>query len=189
MTSAGQIRTGHDEWVLANLRRSIEILGDLGSRHGLGHALYYYGSVSQDLGLEAPTDDLAEATEILAEVGDLPCSTRSGARSVRSLLDSGRLEDARTQLTVVASRLLLFDREVNAGIPANALRLALAEGDLSAAARFLGSVEQNRVGATVDEVARFHEEVERGLSQPERDSLIVEGAAADYRTVLNWIVT
>lgn len=189
MTSASQIGSGHDEWVLANLRRSIEILGDLGSRHGLGHALYYHGAVTQDLGLEVLTDDLADAAEILAEVGDLPCSTRSGARSIRSLFDAGRLEEARAQLTAVAHRLLLFDREVHAGIPAHALRLALAEGDLSAAARFLGSVEQNRLGASVDEVARFREEVEGGLSQPERDPLIAEGAAADYRTVLHWIVT
>ncbi|HWL49428.1 MAG TPA: hypothetical protein VNT92_06085, partial [Acidimicrobiia bacterium] len=87
----------------------------------------------------------------------------------------------------VAQRLLLFDREVHAGIPAQALRLALAEGDLSAAARFLGSVEQKRVGAGVDDMARFRGEVERGLSAPERDPLIAEGAGADYRTVLRWI--
>jgi hypothetical protein len=187
MTSAGHIGSGHDGWVLANLRQSIEILGDLGSRHGLGHALYYLGAVTQDLGLGAATDDLAEAAEILAEVGDLPCSARSGARSIRSLIDAGRLEEARAELTSVAQRLLLFDREVHAGIPAQALRLALAEGDLSAAARFLGSVEQKRVGAGVDDMARFREEVERGLSAPERDPLIAEGAGADYRTVLRWI--
>ena len=188
MTSAGHIGSGHDEWVLANLRQSIEILGDLGSRHGLGHALYYHGAVTQDLGLEPLTDDLAEAAEILAEVGDLPCSARSGARSIRSLIDEERLEEARAQLTSTAHRLLLFDREVQAGIPAQALRLAVAEGDLSRAARFLGAVERNRVGASVDQMARFREQVERGLSLPERDPLITEGAAADYRTVLQWIV-
>ena len=187
MTSASLIGSGHDEWVLANLRQSIEILGDLGSRHGLGHALYYYGAVSQDLGLEGRSDDLAEAAEILSEVGDLPCSARSGARSIRGLLDARRLEEARAQLTTVAHRLLLFDREVHAGIPAQALRLALAEGDLSSAARFLGSVEQKRVGASVDGLAQFRGQVEHGLSQPERDALIAEGAAADYRTVLQWI--
>jgi len=189
MTSASHIGSGHDGWVLANLRQSIDILGDLGSRHGLGHALYYLGAVTQDLGLGAATDDLAEAAEILAEVGDLPCSARSGARSIRSLIDAGRLEEARAELTSVAQRLLLFDREVHAGIPAQALRLALAEGDLSAAARFLGSVEQKRVGASVDDMARFREEVERGLSSPERDPLIAEGAAVDYRTVLHWIMS
>ena len=187
MTSAGHIGSGHDEWVLANLRQSIEILSDLGSRHGLGHALYYHGAVTQDLGLEASTDDLAEAAEILAEVGDLPCSARSGARAIRSHIDEGRLEAAKVELTSAAHRLLLFDREVQAGIPAQALRLALAEGDLSAAARFLGSVERNRVGASPDEMARFREEVEGGLHPPERDRLIAEGAAADYRTVLQWI--
>jgi hypothetical protein len=187
MTSAGHIGSGHDEWVLTNLRQSIEILGDLGSRHGLGHALYYHGAVTQDLGLEALTDDLAEASEILAEVGDLPCSARSGARSIRSHIDAGRLEEARNQLSSVAHRLLLFDREVQAGIPAQALRLSVAEGDLSAAARFLGSVERNRVGASVDEMAQFREEVERGLPPAERDPLISEGAATDYRTVLQWI--
>ncbi len=188
MTSAGHIGAGHDEWVLANLRRSIEILGDLGSRHGLGHALYYHGAVAQDLGLEDLTDDLAEASEILAEVGDLPCSARSGARSIRSLIHEGRLEDARAQLTSTAHRLLLFDREVQAGIPAQALRLAVADGDLSAGARFLGSVERNRVGVSLDEMARFRREVERGLPPPERDLLLAEGATADYRTVLQWIV-
>ena len=187
MTSAGHVGSGHDEWVLANLRQSIEILSDLGSRHGLGHALYYHGAVTQDLGLGASTDDLAEAAVILAEVGDLPCSARSGARAIRSHIDEGRLAAARVELTSAAHRLLLFDREVQAGIPAQALRLALAEGDLSAAARFLGSVERNRVGASPDEMARFREEVEGGLLPPERDGLIAEGAAADYRTVLQWI--
>ena len=187
MTSAAHIGSGHDEWVLANLRQSIEILSDLGSRHGLGHALYYHGAVTQDLGRETHTDDLAEAAEILAEVGDLPCSARSGARSIRSLIDEGRLDEARAQLTSTAHRLLLFDREVQAGIPAQALRLAVAEGDLIAAARFLGSVERNRVGASVDEMARFREGVERGLPPTERDPVIAEGAAADYRRVLQWI--
>ncbi|MGH3667401.1 MAG: hypothetical protein ACRDU7_03875, partial [Acidimicrobiia bacterium] len=141
----------------------------------------------QDLGLGASTNDLAEAAEILAEVGDLPCSARSGARAIRSHIDEGRLEAARVELRSAAHRLLLFDREVQAGIPAQALRLALAEGDLSAAARLLGSVERNRVGASPDEMARFREEVEGGLLPPERDRLIAEGAAADYRTVLHWI--
>lgn len=187
MTSTYLIGSGHDDWVLANLRSSIEILRDLGSRHGLGHALYYHGSVRQQLGLETPIDDLADAARILAEVGDLPCSTRSGARAIRGLLDSGRLDEAATQLGAAADRLLLFHREVHAGLPGLGVRLALARGDLTSAARLLGQVQENQVGATPSEIAGFRSEIESGLRQSEREVLFAEGAAADYRRVLHWI--
>jgi predicted ATPase/class 3 adenylate cyclase len=178
MTSTSLVGSGQDEWVLANLSRSIEILGDLGSRHGLGHALYYNGAASQDLGLETPLDDLADASRILAEVGDLPCSTRSAARSIRSLIEAGRLEEAKEQLIAAADRLLLFDREVHAGLPALALRVAATEGDLPAAARLRGHIEASGSAPLV---------ALDGLSGPDLKRLEAEGAAADYRRVLRWI--
>lgn len=187
MTSTSLVGTGQDEWVLGNLSRSIEIFGDLGSRHGLGHALYYHGAASQDLGGETPVDDLTDASRILAEVGDLPCSTRAAARSVRSLIGSGRPAEARDQLRAAADRLLLFDGEVHAGLPALFLRLALDDDDTTTAARFLGHVEQNRVGISKDSLASAKEKVQSGLPEAEMDRLLAEGAGAGYRRVLEWI--
>jgi hypothetical protein len=187
MTSTSLIGTGRDDWVLANLSRSIEMFGDLGSRHGLGHALYYHGAAGQDLGMETPIDDLTDASRILAEVGDLPCSTRSGARLIRSLIDQSRLEVAKDQLITTADRLLLFDSEVHAGIPALALRLAIEEGDMENAARFLGHVEQNRAGISKDALAAARARVESGLPEAELAALLADGASADYRRVLTWI--
>jgi hypothetical protein len=187
MTSTSLIGTGRDEWVLANLSRSIEIFGDLGSRHGLGHALYYHGAASQDLGIDTPIDDLADASRILAEVGDLPCSTRSGARLIRSLIDQGRLDEARDRLITAVDRLLLFESEVHAGFPALALRLAIESGDLDTAARLLGHVERNRAGISKEALADARAGVESGLPERERDRLLADGATADYRRVLSWI--
>jgi predicted ATPase/class 3 adenylate cyclase len=187
MTSTSLIGTGQDDWVLANLARSIEILGDLGSRHGLGHALYYHGAASQDLGMATPVDDLADASRILAEVGDLPCSTRSGARSMRILIDAGRREEAIEQLRAAAGRLLLFDGEVHAGLPALALRLSLDGGDMSGAARFLGHVEQDRVGISQEAVATARAKILLELPEADSDRLLAEGATAGYRRVLEWI--
>jgi predicted ATPase len=187
MTATSLLGTGQDEWVLANLSRSSEILGDLGSRHGLGHALYYHGGASQDLGLETPIADLVDASRILAELGDLPCSTRSAARAIRSLIETGRPEEAREQLIVAADRLLLFEGEVRAGLPALALRLALEDGDLEDAARFLGQVESDRVGISKDALADARARIESGLPKQDFDRLIAEGAGADHRRVLGWI--
>lgn len=187
MTATSLIGTGQDEWVLANLARSIEILGDLGSRHGLGHALYYHWGARQDLGLETSIDDLADASRILAEVGDLPCSTRSGARSIRSLLDAGRIDEAADQLRTVVDRLLLFDSEVHAGLPALALRLELATEDMPSAARFLGHVEQSPVGISKESAGDARARIESALPEDEQKRLFADGAAAGYRRVLEWI--
>jgi hypothetical protein len=188
MTSTSLIGKGQDEWVLENLSRSVEIFDGLGSRHGLGHALYYLGGARQDLGIAAPIDDLADASRILAEVGDLPCSTRSAARFIRGLIDEGRLEDAKSHLVVAAERLLLSEDETDAGrLPALGLRLALDEGDLTRAARLLGHVESIPVGISREALAEARAEVESGLPEGERDQLIAEGAEADYLRVLGWL--
>lgn len=187
MTASALIGTGQDEWVLANLARSIEILGDLGARHGLGHALYYHGAASQDLGLEAPVDDLVAASRILAEVGDLPCSTRSGARSVRSLVEAGRIDEATDQLTTIVDRLLLFDSEVHAGLPALALRLEMEDEDMESAARFLGHLERSPIGISRESLADARARLESSLPEDDRKRLLAEGAAAEYRHVLGWI--
>jgi predicted ATPase/class 3 adenylate cyclase len=187
MTSTSLIGTGKDDWVLANLSRSVEILADLGSRHGLGHALYYHGGAVQDLGKGTPIDDLRDASRILAEVGDLPCSTRSAARAIRSLIDQGRIEEAKDQLTVTADRLLLSDDEVHAGLPALALRLAIEEGDIETAARFLGHIEPNRFGISKEALGDARARVESALPDEDLKRLEAVGAAADYRRVLTWI--
>jgi hypothetical protein len=187
MTSTSLIGTGRDDWVLANLSRSIEIFAGLGSRHGLGHALYYHGGASQDLGQETPIEDLTDASRILAEVGDFPCSTRSAARAIRSLIDRGRLQEARGWLTVAADRLLLFNDEVHAGLPALALRLAIEDGDLEAAARFLGHLESNRLGISKVALADARAKVESALPEEDAKRLQAEGGTAEYRRVLAWI--
>jgi hypothetical protein len=187
MTSTSLLGNGEDDWVLANLSRSIEILGDLGSRHGLGHALYYHGGASQDLGRESPIEDLADASRILAQVGDLPCSTRAGARAVRSLIDQDRFDEAKGHLTTLADRLLLFDGEVHAGLPALALRLALEAGDLESAARYLGHIEKTHVSISKEAVDDALAKVGSGLPDADREQLFAEGAAADYRRALTWI--
>jgi hypothetical protein len=90
-------------------------------------------------------------------------------------------------LTLAAKRLLLFDDEVHAGLPALALRLDIEDGDLEAAARFLGHVEQNRSGISKDALADARARVESGLSEAEVAALLADGASADYRRVLTWI--
>jgi predicted ATPase len=188
MTSTSLIGSGQDEWVLDNLSRSVEIFDGLGSRHGLGHALYYFGGARQDLGIETPIDDLADASRILAEVGDLPCSTRSAARAIRGLIDEGRLEKAKSHLAVAAERLLVSDDQTHTGrLPALGLRLALAEGDLTGAALLLGHVERVPVGISKAALAEASAEVESDLPGAERARLMAEGAAADYRQVLGWL--
>lgn len=186
MGFAAYIDTDDSDWVLATLREGCETLRGPGFRHALGHTLFYLGSKMQDFGVGDGNEELREGSTMLAEVGDLPCSTWSAARLIRSLLDSGDSEEARRTLATAVDRLLVFERDVSSDLPALACRMAVAQGDLTTAARLLGHSEGHHDGKTAD-LGTCREAVEVGSSEDEVDRLVAEGAAADQTQVLGWM--
>lgn len=196
MGFAAYVDTDDSDWVLATLREGCEIQRGPGFRHGLGHTLFYLGSKMQDFGVGDGNEELGEGSNMLAEVGDLPCSTWSAARLIRSLLDSGEVGEARRSLATAVNRLLVYERDVSSDLPALACRMALAHGDLTAAARLLGHIQAHhevrgsgrgpRMGKTGD-IDTCREAIKESLSEDEVDRLVAEGAAANQAQVLGWM--
>jgi predicted ATPase/class 3 adenylate cyclase len=185
--AASSYLVGEDEgeWALSTLADSVELLRELGFKHGLGHSLFYFGARSQDFGRDDGLEELAEAATMLAEVGDVPCSTWSAARLIRALLDQARWEEARLHLNAAAERLLVFDREVDSDLVILACRASIAAGELDAAGRFLGHAESS--DSSDPELAECRVELEAGLDSSRLAALETEGAAADSAVVLRWI--
>ena len=129
---------------------------------------------------------LGEASAILAEIGDVPCSIWSGMRQVHQLLDQERVDEAGAALVAAAGRLASFDRPVDSDLVALACRWALATGDVSGAARLLGHADANGLGDD-EGLATCRTEIGDRLTAADVDRLTAEGAAADLRRVLGWI--
>ncbi len=175
-----------DDWVLEQLHRSVEMLEELDFRHGLGHSLFYLGVETQDRGVGDGIDDLARASQMLAELGDLPCSTWSAARLIRALLDSDELDEAGRYLAGSVGRLIDFEREIPSDLPALACRYAVARGDNITAARALGHHLAHHADSD-DEAARCLERLESILDVGELERRMAEGAATSPSEVLAWI--
>jgi predicted ATPase len=174
------------QWKVAMLRESVEVLRRLDFRHGLGHSLFYLGLALADEG--GGLAELGEASRMLAEVGDLPCSTWSAARLIRSLLDAGDLEMARRELVAVAGRLLSFDREVDAEIAGLACRLALSTGDIDGAAWFLGYAEAREHPSRSTDVDECRRRIESSFVAGEGELLFAAGAATGRTQMLERIL-
>jgi predicted ATPase/class 3 adenylate cyclase len=181
------IHDADDPWLTEMLDESVAIMGELDFRHGLGHALLYLGEAHRGRGDTQPAHvELAEAATILAEVGDLPCSTWSALQMIRGLIEHHRLQDAGRELAAVALRLLAFERELITEVASVACRLSLLAGDLRAAARFLGHARAFEPGAVAD-LAALDDPIAGGLAEAEFDRLLTEGAALGRRQMLEQI--
>ncbi len=186
MTIAGNVfRADSQELALATLGESVEILRELGFKHGLGHALFYYGARSQNTGTTNGLEELAEASTMLGELGDVPCATWSASRLIRGLLDRQQWEEARLHLSGAAERLLAFDREFDSDIVILACRASIATGDVDKAARFLGHAQFR--GPSDSELDECRALIESSLEVSMLRALEAEGAAADHAVVLRWI--
>lgn len=190
---AAMVRTGatylfgaiDEDSMIRMLRESVSTLRDLDFRHGLGHALFYLGVELQRAGSEHALDELAEASEMLADVGDVPCSTWAGELLIRRLVELGEHEEARRHLLSAARRLLAFDREVPADLVTPAIVVALADGDPAVAARLVGHAEARGADSPVDPT--IYEQLRAVLPQSELDERLREGADAGHRRVLEWM--
>ncbi len=187
MTSASYLVDDADpEWKVSMLKESVEVLRRLDFRHGLGHSLFYLGLAQADGG--GGLAELEEASRLLAEVGDLPCSTWSAARLIRSLLDAGDQEAASRELVAVARRLLSFERDVDAEIAGLACRLALQMEDAEEAARFLGHAEAHEHASRPSDVEECRRQIESSLPAGEIARLTTAGAAAGRGQIIERIL-
>ncbi|MFO7548569.1 MAG: adenylate/guanylate cyclase domain-containing protein [Acidimicrobiia bacterium] len=177
-----------EDWVIGRLREAATMLRDLDSRHGLGHALFYLGNRTRQSGRGKGLEELAEASLLLGEVGDVPCSTWSGVRLVEGLIDDGSFEDAARELAVIARRLLAFDREVESGVVVQACRLAAGRGEWPTAARLLGRLESGGAGGE-EGVATLRQEIAGALPEDELAGLSADGGAMSARQTLAEIAT
>jgi predicted ATPase/class 3 adenylate cyclase len=177
-----------EDWVIGRLREAAAMLRDLDSRHGLGHALFYLGNRTRQSGKGSGLEELAEASQLLGEVGDVPCSTWSGVRLVEGLIDDGSFDDAARELAVIARRLLAFDREVESGVVVQACRLATGSGEWPTAARLLGKLEAGAAGG-VEGIATLRQEIAGALREDELAGLSADGGAMSARQTLAEIAT
>lgn len=137
MVGASYIRDPEQAgWVRETLRRGVEALRDLGFRHGLGHALIYYGESLQDEPDGNGDALIHEGSELLAEVGDLPCSLRASTELVEHRITDGDLSEAKQLLASATRRAEVLDTGFDMSLSQLAARLATAEGDDHAAEQF-----------------------------------------------------
>jgi predicted ATPase/class 3 adenylate cyclase len=186
MVASSYLRDEQPDWALARLQDAVDVLRGLDFRHALGHALYYLGAKMQDTGIGDGVVELSEGSAMLAEVGDLPCSTWSSARLIRSMVLSGDLEKAAKTLEKAVDRLTVFEQDVSSDLPVLACRLAVAHGNLTIAARLVGHLAARRDEASGD-LNTCREAVEEGLAEAEVELFVAEGAAADWHQVLQWM--
>jgi len=128
-----------DPVALALLEQSVQILSELGFRHGQGHALIYWGGLTKDrLGSGVGESAVSEGAEILAGVGDIPCAVDASANLIEYLLENDRVEGALPRLDF-AVRQGRTSPERYLGRMANlACHGAVAKGDFVTAAIILG---------------------------------------------------
>lgn len=186
MAVASYVGKGSDDWTLGMLRDSVQMLRELDFRHGLGHSLFYLGAKMQETGIGTGSYELREGSALLAEIGDLPCSTWSAALLIRSLIASGDLEEAGEALVTAVDRLLAFERHVSSDLPALACRLATLRGDHAVAARLLGHIWAQEEQSTED-IDSCRVAVEEEIPKEERELLLAEGEAADEDRILEWM--
>jgi len=177
----------NDEWVLSHLRASMTQLRALGFRHSLGHALFYYGVRAQDMGVADGIEELGEASTILAEVGDIACSTWSGMRQVGALLDEGAVDVAGRRLATIADRLDSYEGDVPTDLATQACRWATDRKELRAAARFLGHAEIHEADRSPECLASCRATIEDQLTTAQVEECTTEGAHADRTRILHWI--
>jgi len=106
-----------DEWVLDNVRRACEIYSSFDSPNWHGHALQIMGVLLRWEGDYAEAaENLAQAAQMLDEVGDVNCwavSTRSLARCEAAI---GKFEEAAQRLVPVIDRIPVLPMQMTSKV-------------------------------------------------------------------------
>ena len=174
MTVAYFMRESDDDPVVQrHLGEAVELLGELGLRHSYGHALVYWGGITKDRD-DGLTGDRAitEGAEMLAEVGDIPCSLQAIDDIVTYQLEHDQIERALGHLVFAARQASVDPGTFAMRTTAIACRAAVASRDLATAAVVLGYAGERKTSSLVDCRAA----VEAGLDDDERERRSTEGA-------------
>jgi hypothetical protein len=100
--SAGLWGQVEDDWIMANLNRSVEILGNIQVPYWYGHALQTLGAIAAEGGdHEAAAQHLAIAASHLEDCGDVSCWAGSSRRLATAEAALGRVDDAAARVAAV----------------------------------------------------------------------------------------
>jgi predicted ATPase/class 3 adenylate cyclase len=178
MTISYFLRESDDDPVaLTLLEQSVQILSELGFRHGQGHALIYWGGLTKDrLGSDVGGSAVSDGAEILAGVGDIPCAVDATANLIEYLLESDRVEEALPHLDFAVRQGRTSPETYLERIAELACRGAVAKGDFVTAAIILGHRIAAGDGKSSSWIDDCREAVEAGLSAEEISTRTAEGA-------------
>ncbi|MFP3915195.1 MAG: adenylate/guanylate cyclase domain-containing protein [Actinomycetota bacterium] len=121
-----------------DLEGAVRRLRSLGYRHALGHTLIYWGHLTKEQRQRGMGESaMSEGSEMLAEVGDVPCSVQSLGWMIESQLERDEALVA-TETLARATRLARLRPDAPASLDLIRLSclVALAAGDPEAAAGF-----------------------------------------------------
>jgi len=100
--SAGLWGQVEDDWIMANLNRSVEILGSIQVPYWYGHALQTLGAIVAEGGdHDAAVRYLSLAADHLEDCGDVACWANSSRRLATAEAALGRVDDATARVTAV----------------------------------------------------------------------------------------
>jgi len=139
--SAGLLGIADEDWVMANLYRSVEILGSIEVPYWEGHALLTLGSILERRGeMERSIEYLSKAVPQLQDMGDLNCWGGAMRRLATAEAERGEVGSARQRLaaTIEAMPLLPMQELVIPRTFDAAAEILLASGQLEPAAFTLG---------------------------------------------------
>ncbi len=114
--SAGLWGQAEDDWIMANLYRSVEILGSIEAPYWYGHALQTLGVIVDQGGdHEAAAHHLALAAGHLEDCGDVSCWAGSSRRLAMAEAALGRVDDARKRVAAVIDSMPILPMKEVAG--------------------------------------------------------------------------
>lgn len=133
-------RAGDDDpEALRYVEEAVRILGDLGFRHALGHSLIYWGSLTKGSEDQSAGDGaMTKGAEILAEIGDIPCSLKAVAEASAFQLDRGEFGGAIDHLLFATRQARADPARFANRVAGIACRAALAAGEPETAGVILG---------------------------------------------------
>ena len=197
--SASLLGQADDAWVMANVERAVEILGDMRVPYWHGHALLVLGALTGRQGrLDEASGQLSDAAVDLQAMGDLNCWASALRRKATIDADRGEPKVARHALADAIEALpLLPMAEVHTPLDLDAAAKVLAAAGLDAEAAFtLGRAMAIELTVPVL-VPRepLHEAVGRQLEErlgaARYATLVAEGEGGDVTAtvdkVLGWL--
>lgn len=189
MTAAYFMRENDDDpRAIAYLEEAVDILGDLGFRHAYGHALMYWGRLIRDgQGEEAGESAMVKGAEILAEVGDTPCSLSASTNMAAHLLKDDRLRESMYQLGFAARQARTDPKEYTPWVADLAGQAAVEIGDLATAAVILGHQSNQLRWGPRQESEKWGAAVEEGLTEEDLSKFTQEGSSLDDALLLQLI--